>query len=218
MEGETERIQGASADPEGGGAGREVALQPSAESTTLPAIRGPGPQAKSTLPASSEPVPLTGVTNPSFTDDPPPYSPPDPKTAHLLSLPFQTNVPGQGPDFCQPAPQALNPQPNLVPGSIPFPPHNGCLFVEIPLEAEQRQQPPKDYMVESFLVMTFCCLVTGVFALIYSNEVRTAVARGDLTQASIFSQKARSFVLYSLAFGLLTSACWVIYVLVFLYL
>lgn len=48
---------------------------------------------------------------------------------------------------------------------------NDSRFTEIPLEAEQRLPPPKDYMVESLLVMTFCCLVTGVFALIYSNEV-----------------------------------------------
>lgn len=44
------------------------------------------------------------------------------------------------------------------------------------------------------------------------------MARGDLTRAGIFSQKARSFVLYSLILGLFTATCWVIYVVVYLHL
>lgn len=41
-----------------------------------------------------------------------------------------------------------------------------------PLPAGRGQQLPKDYMVESVLVTLFCCLVTGVMALVYSHEVR----------------------------------------------
>lgn len=51
------------------------------------------------------------------------------------------------------------PQYNAQPGTAPLPAGRG-------------QQLPKDYMVESVLVTLFCCLLTGVMALVYSHEVR----------------------------------------------
>ncbi|KFV05655.1 Proline-rich transmembrane protein 1, partial [Tauraco erythrolophus] len=77
---------------------------------------------------------------------------------------------------------------------------------------------PKDYMVESVLVTVFCCLLTGVIALIYSHETRAALGRGDMVQANMASKKAQLLVLFSLLFGLFASVSWVIYVLVVLYL
>uniref|UniRef100_A0A8C0BBK0 Proline-rich transmembrane protein 1 n=1 Tax=Buteo japonicus TaxID=224669 RepID=A0A8C0BBK0_9AVES len=76
-------------------------------------------------------------------------------------------------------------------------------------------------MVESVLVTVFCCLLTGVVALLYSHEVRTtraALGRGDVAQANVASRKAQSLVLFSLLFGLFASISWVVYVLVALYL
>ncbi|XP_024997117.1 proline rich transmembrane protein 1B isoform X2 [Gallus gallus] len=75
---------------------------------------------------------VVAVSNAAFEDDPPPYSPPDPKSAQLL-------FPSVGP-----------------PGTGP------------PTAA---QQPPKDYVVESVLVTVFCCLLTGLAALLYSHEL-----------------------------------------------
>ncbi|KGL99035.1 Proline-rich transmembrane protein 1, partial [Charadrius vociferus] len=77
---------------------------------------------------------------------------------------------------------------------------------------------PKDYMVESVLVTIFCCLLTGLIALIYSHETRAALGRGDVAQANVASKRAQSLVLFSLLFGLFASISWVIYVLVALYL
>ncbi|KFP73978.1 Proline-rich transmembrane protein 1, partial [Acanthisitta chloris] len=77
---------------------------------------------------------------------------------------------------------------------------------------------PKDYMVESMLVTLFCCLLTGVIALVFSCETRSAVDRGDMAQAYVASRRARSLVLFSLIFGLFVSISWVIYVVVVLYL
>uniref|UniRef100_H3BDG9 Proline rich transmembrane protein 1B n=2 Tax=Latimeria chalumnae TaxID=7897 RepID=H3BDG9_LATCH len=76
---------------------------------------------------------------------------------------------------------------------------------------------PKDYMVESVLVTLFCCLLTGIIAIVYSHEARTAGRRGDLVQAEQAVQKARSLVLFSLLFGVFVSISWVIYVVVALY-
>ncbi|KFU90597.1 Proline-rich transmembrane protein 1, partial [Chaetura pelagica] len=82
-----------------------------------------------------------------------------------------------------------------------------------------RGQPlPKDYMVESVLVTVFCCVLTGVMALVYSHETRAALSRGDVAQATVASRKAQSLVLFSLLFGLFASTSWVVYVLVSLYL
>jgi len=51
--------------------------------------------------------------------------------------------------------------------------YNGQLSTG-PSPAGHGQRPPKDYMVESVLVTVFCCLLTGVIALVYSHEVTTA--------------------------------------------
>ncbi|XP_012495098.1 PREDICTED: proline-rich transmembrane protein 1 [Propithecus coquereli] len=77
---------------------------------------------------------------------------------------------------------------------------------------------PKDYMVESALATLFCCLLTGLVAIVYAHETRAALGRGDLAQAEAASRKARSLVLFSLLFGVFVSTSWVIYVVVALYL
>lgn len=99
--------------------------------------------------------------------------------------------------------------------------------------------------MESALVTVFCCLLSGIIALVYSYEVRAggpwatpappvpvpwassnlsalqtraALGRGDVVQARVASRKAQSLVLFSLLFGLFASISWVVYVLVSLYL
>ncbi|XP_038044058.1 proline rich transmembrane protein 1B [Anas platyrhynchos] len=135
--------------------------------------------------------------------EPPPYSPPDPRSAHLLCPPF---APPPSSAF-QPCPQ-----PGAPPPFSPFELRPG------PVPPASSQRPPKDYLVESVLVTVFCCLLTGVVALVYSHETRAALSRGDLAQAKAASKKAQSLVLFSLLFGLFASFSWVIYVLVALYL
>lgn len=88
----------------------------------------------------------------------------------------------------------------------------------MPSATSHRQPLPKDYMVESVLVTVFCCLLSGLVALVYSYETRAALGRGDVAQAYAASKKAQSLVLFSLLFGLFASVSWVIYVLVALYL
>ncbi|XP_024617990.1 proline rich transmembrane protein 1B [Neophocaena asiaeorientalis asiaeorientalis] len=89
----------------------------------------------------------------------------------------------------------------------------------VPAPATVEHRPlPKDYMVESVLVTLFCCLLTGLIAVVYSHETRAALGRGDLAQAEEASRKARSLVLFSLLFGVFVSTSWVIYVVVALYL
>ncbi|KAM5259449.1 proline rich transmembrane protein 1B isoform 1-T1 [Hipposideros larvatus] len=164
-----------------------------------------------------------GVPNIGFVGEPPPYAPPDPKAVHLLYPPFP-----QGPVLFQPgpSPQALYPPSAtpIYPASAPtplfasFPMYNNPM-AGMPAPAAVEHRPlPKDYMMESVLVTLFCCLLTGLIAIVYSHETRAALSRGDLAQAEEASRKARSLVLFSLLFGVFVSTSWVIYVVVALYL
>ncbi|XP_075434835.1 proline rich transmembrane protein 1B [Ascaphus truei] len=157
-----------------------------------------------------------GIENTGFIGDPPPYSPPDPKIEHLLYPQYQMNCMGQMPVMYQPGPAAQNMylHQNLPPGSYPYIINDGSLGVS-PQRAEVRT---KDYMVESVLVMIFCCFLTGIVAVVYSHETRAALGRGDLLQAQTSSRKARSLVLFSLLFGVFMSISWIIYVVVAIFL
>lgn len=53
-----------------------------------------------------------------------------------------------------------------------------------PVPPASSQRPPKDYLVESVLVTVFCCLLTGVVALVYSHEVRVAWGGSPQTRPS----------------------------------
>ncbi|XP_031229047.1 proline rich transmembrane protein 1B, partial [Mastomys coucha] len=165
----------------------------------------------------------TGGTVPpiGFVGEPPPYAPPDPKAVALLYPPFpQVPVlfqPAPGPAaLYPPTPGPLFPPPGGA--SFPFPTYGGPMAGgPAPMQVEHRPLP-KDFMTESVLVTLFCCLITGLIAIVYSHETRAALGRGDLAQAEEASQKARSLVLFSLLFGVFVSTSWVIYVVVALYL
>ncbi|KAK2120495.1 Proline rich transmembrane protein 1B [Saguinus oedipus] len=169
-----------------------------------------------------------GAPHIGFVEEPPPYAPPDPKAAPLLYPPFsQVPVllqptasalfPPPAPLYpAAPTPPALFPQP--AGAAFPFPVYNGTM-AGVPGPATVEHRPlPKDYMMESVLVTLFCCLLTGLIAIVYSHETRAALGRGDLAQAEEASRKARSLVLFSLLFGVFVSTSWVIYVVVALYL
>ncbi|XP_075416710.1 proline rich transmembrane protein 1B isoform X2 [Tenrec ecaudatus] len=174
-----------------------------------------------------------GVPNIGFVGEPPPYAPPDPKAVHLLYPPFpQVPVlfqPGPSPQALYPPPAVGTPlystaSPSPMPlfsaptggaGAFPFPMYNS----QMPAPPTVEHRPlPKDYLMESVLVTLFCCLLTGLIAIVYSHETRAALSRGDLAQAEEASRKARSLVLFSLLFGVFVSTSWVIYVVVALYL
>ncbi|XP_027725492.1 proline rich transmembrane protein 1B [Vombatus ursinus] len=182
-----------------------------------------------------------------FVGEPPPYTPPDPKAVHMLYPPFPSGFSGQMPILYQPGPSpqplyppapsatplypsgpsptplyppasspaSLYPSPNLSSGAFPYTIYNSPM--NNMSAAMDRRPLPKDYMVESVLVTLFCCLITGLIAIVYSHETRAALSRGDLAHAEQASKKARSLVLFSLLFGVFVSTSWVIYVIVALY-
>ncbi|XP_072285611.1 proline rich transmembrane protein 1B isoform X2 [Pyxicephalus adspersus] len=158
-----------------------------------------------------------GIENTVFVGDPPPYSPPDPKTAHLLYPNYQTNVSSSMAILYQSGPtlQSIYTHQNMPPRSYPYIINDVSMGIPQPPQPEVRT---KDYMVESVLVMFFCCFLTGIIAVVYSHETRTALSRGDILQAQEASRKARSLMLFSLLFGVFVSVSWIIYVVVAIFL
>lgn len=85
-------------------------------STPCPGTLQPPQQPK---PTSEEPK---GIENTGFVGDPPPYSPPDPKIAHLLYPNYPPNFSASMPVMYQSGPtlQSVYTHPNLPPGSYPY--------------------------------------------------------------------------------------------------
>ncbi|XP_063031073.1 proline rich transmembrane protein 1B [Melospiza melodia melodia] len=180
------------------------------------ALPTPGPRSDAPAAPGDRPVAVSVVSNSAFEGAPPPYSPPDPKSYHLLYPPFPAGYAQQGPVIYPPGPGPRPyPGPGFHPGPLPYSPYHPPPG---PSPAGRGHHRPKDYTVESVLVTLFCCLITGVMALVYSHETRAALARGDMAQAYLASKKAQSLVLISLLIGLFASISWIVYVLVSLYL
>ncbi|XP_076857391.1 proline rich transmembrane protein 1B [Brachyhypopomus gauderio] len=159
-----------------------------------------------------------GVHDPGTThteelsEEPPPYSPPDPKLAYLIYPPPLPHYANQPVIACQPA--AVTPafyQPPFVPTST-YPSY--AIYMNGPPIAEEPPTLPKDYLVESLLVTVFCCLLSGLVALMYSFETRAALARGDIREGERASQKARLLVMFSLMFGVVVFVGWIVYVII----
>ncbi|XP_029618367.1 proline rich transmembrane protein 1B [Salmo trutta] len=145
-------------------------------------------------------------------EEPPPYSPPDPKMAYIIYPPQPPHYPGPPVIACQPGPnQPAFYQAQFMP-SPSYPPYT--IYMSSPPLGDERPPLPKDYMVESLLVTIFCCLMSGLIALLYSYETRAALARGDMREAERASQKARLLVLFSLMFGVFVCVGWIIYVVI----
>lgn len=154
----------------------------------------------------------TGPTS-SVPHNPPPYSPPDPKTACLMYPPPLPHYPNQPVIACQPGANPAFYQPSFLPPST-YPSYT--IYVNGPPLSDEQQPLPKDYLVESLLVTIFCCLMSGLVAVMYSYETRAALTRGDIREAEKTSQKARLLVMFSLMFGVFVFVGWIIYVVIVL--
>ncbi|XP_053818099.1 proline rich transmembrane protein 1B [Vidua chalybeata] len=206
MDGDPPAVPQARGAEQGDGSGAAGGLPTPGTRSDAPAARG------------DRPVAVSVVTNSALEGAPPPYSPPDPKSFHLFYPPFPAGYSQQGPVIYPPGPGPRPfPAPGFPRGPLPYSTHNAQPAAG-PSPAGRGQQLPKDYTVESVLVTLFCCVLTGVMALVYSHETRAALARGDVAQAHVASRKAQLLILFSLLFGLFASISWIIYVLVSLYL
>ncbi|MBU4198861.1 MAG: CD225/dispanin family protein [Verrucomicrobia bacterium] len=66
-------------------------------------------------------------------------------------------------------------------------------------------QSVSNYLVWSILTTVFCCLPSGIAAIIYSSKVNTALALGDYSAALEASKKAKMWNIIGLCVGLVTT-------------
>ena len=60
-----------------------------------------------------------------------------------------------------------------------------------------------NYMIGSILTTLFCCLISGIVAIVYSSQVNTKLAQGDIEGAKAASKTAKTWIIINLAIGLL---------------
>jgi hypothetical protein len=67
--------------------------------------------------------------------------------------------------------------------------------------------PPKiaNYLVHSIVVTLCCCLPLGIVALVFSSQVNTKLAAGDVAGAEVSSQKARMWVIVAFVGGIVSN-------------
>lgn len=72
------------------------------------------------------------------------------------------------------------------------------------INPHQNQIPPKNWLVESILVTIFCCQILGIIGIIYATSVESKFYRGDIVGAENASRTAKTLVIVSIAFGIIT--------------
>jgi hypothetical protein len=70
-----------------------------------------------------------------------------------------------------------------------------------------------NYLVFAILVTVFCCLPTGIAAIIYAAQVNSKLQAGDLAGAQLASKNAKLWVLISVGAGLLVTVCYVLFII-----
>lgn len=120
VEGALGTARGTAGEPGGGGVGAVGTGQQ--QSTTSPGLGGAASQPAPATQEGQGPKRSLGTANAGFVEDPPPYSPPDPKMLHLLYPPFQAPDSGQVPITYQPGPMhhPACSQSNLPPVFFPY--------------------------------------------------------------------------------------------------
>lgn len=77
-------------------------------------------------------------------------------------------------------------------GSPPPPPPYG-----MPGVPGLQGTPPPNYLVWSILATIFCCLPLGIVSIVFSTQVNSKWALGDVAGAQDASEKARRFAVWS---------------------
>ena len=71
-----------------------------------------------------------------------------------------------------------------------------------------------NYLGFAILVTVFCCLPTGIAAIIYAAQVNTKLQAGDIAGAQQASKNAKMWVLISVGAGLLLTCAYILVIVV----
>jgi Interferon-induced transmembrane protein/zinc-ribbon domain len=93
---------------------------------------------------------------------------------------------------------------NLLPGGAP-----------VPLPVTGTVMPPAgttvpNYLVFAILTTVFCCLPTGIAAIIYAAQVNGKLAIGDYAGAQAASNNAKIWCWVSFGIGLVGTVFWIL--------
>jgi len=80
-----------------------------------------------------------------------------------------------------------------------------------------RPKAPKDYFIESILAMGLCCVPIGIAALYQAIKVDQHYQRGDLAGAEAASAQARTYVVWTVAGGVLSALIVAVWFLILVY-
>ncbi len=71
---------------------------------------------------------------------------------------------------------------------------------------------PSNYLVFSILVTLFCCLPTGIAAIVYSSQTDSAYNAGNYVASVASSNKAKTWCIVSVVLGVLANVIvWAFY-------
>jgi interferon-induced transmembrane protein/zinc ribbon protein len=88
----------------------------------------------------------------------------------------------------------------------------------VPSQATGVVLPPgatvQNYLVFAILATVFCCLPTGIPAIVYAAQVNGKLQAGDLAGAQVASNNAKMWCLISLGLGLGITALYVVLIMV----
>src|SRR5438477_12844452 len=88
----------------------------------------------------------------------------------------------------------------------------------VPLQATGVVLPPgttvQNYLVFAILATVFCCLPTGIPAIVYAAQVNGKLQAGDLAGAQVASNNAKMWCLISLGLGLGIFVLYVVLIMV----
>lgn len=71
-----------------------------------------------------------------------------------------------------------------------------------PIQMDNNQPKPKNYLVESILVTIFCCLVPGIVGIIHAAKVNSEYEAGNYEGALAASKQAKTWTLWGFIIGL----------------
>lgn len=74
-------------------------------------------------------------------------------------------------------------------------------------------QPISDYLVWAILTTVLCCLPLGVVSIVFSTQVRSKQAMGDIAGAMEASRKAKLFAMLSAGTSLVLGVIWLLIVI-----
>ena len=91
-------------------------------------------------------------------------------------------------------------------GGGQYPPQGGGGF------GGAAQEKINNYLVPAILATLFCCLPTGIVAIIMAAQVNSKLATGDVAGARDSAKKAKTWTFVSVGLGLLAIILWVVFV------